>query len=142
MRHSADVEDLDIRGTPVVPAPPAPPRPAAPPPRDATQKALKEAIDIQDLGKLRSMLSEILLKGWPEKKYTDLVLKALEVVGTLKESAAETLQDALAENQLPQGALANARVAGVAPELLQRAEQLRHRTVSAAPASRSAGSLT
>ena len=142
MRHSADVEDLDIRGTPVVPAPPAPPRPAAPPPRDATQKALKEAIDFQDLGKLRSMLSEILLKGWPEKKYSDLVLKALEVVGTLKESAAETLQEALAENQLPQSALANARLAGVAPELLRRAEQLRHRTVAAAPASRSAGSLT
>ncbi len=129
MRHSADVEDLDIRGTPVVPAPgPAPPRPAAPPPRDATQKALKEAIDMQDLGKIRSVLSEILLKGWPEKKYTDLVLKALEVVGTLKESAAEPLQEAVARRRLlPQDALANARLAGVVPELVQRAEQLPHR---------------
>jgi hypothetical protein len=30
-----------------------------------------QAIDMQDITRLRNLLSEILLKGWPEKKYTD-----------------------------------------------------------------------
>lgn len=137
MRSSGAVMD-EVHPTPVTPvtpvlpratAPPAPrPVPPAPAPRDATQKALKEAIDMQDITRLRNLLSEILLKGWPEKKYTELVLKALEVVATLKETAAEVLEQALSEGSLPSSALADARFAGVEPALLSRAEGLRQRS--------------
>lgn len=135
MRSSGAVMD-DVHPTPVVPPtpPPGPPRPPPPQPRDATQKALKEAIDMRDITRLRNLLSEILLKGWPERKHTDLVLKGLDVVATLKESAAEVLEQALSEGSLPPNALADARLAGVERELLSRAEGLRQRNGAGATA--------
>mmetsp|Transcript_76524 Transcript_76524/g.155318 ORF Transcript_76524/g.155318 Transcript_76524/m.155318 type:complete len:746 (+) Transcript_76524:54-2291(+) len=137
MRSSGAVMDEfhPVEVVPPMPAPTPAPAPQPPqPPRDATQKALKEAIDMQDITRLRNLLSEILLKGWPEKKYTDLVLKALEVVATLKESAAEVLEQALSEGSLPGSALADARFAGVERELLSRAEGLRQRSGAGATA--------
>eukprot|EP00438_Fugacium_kawagutii_P011384 Skav218991 [mRNA] locus=scaffold169:179428:183647:+ [translate_table: standard] len=71
LRKSAPVMP-DIEPVSVVPPMPsaAPPRPP-PQPKDETQKALREAIDMHDITRLRTLLSDIFLKGWPEKKYSD-----------------------------------------------------------------------
>jgi len=115
--------------TAVLPAPePAQPITAveAPPvPMDDTEQGLQEAIDARDLEKLSRWLSEVLLQGWPEPKYSDLILKALETVAQLKDSTRSALEQRLVTGAV--GSLASARLVGLEAELLKRAEEVRGR---------------
>lgn len=121
------------RPLPVVPTPgPATPRPPLPVPRapqrplDPTEKALLEAIEAEDLRKLRVLLSEVLLKGWPDAKHTEMVLKALDAVQKLRPVATRALREAIEDRNLRIEALvADARLAGVEDHLIRQAETLR-----------------
>ncbi|CAK9051407.1 unnamed protein product [Durusdinium trenchii] len=107
---------------------PRPPPPKGPRPMDETQQALSDAIEAQELTRLRALLGEILLKGWPKRRYSDLVLKGLDTVAKLKPSAAMRLEEALIHPETGLDTrLADARLAGVDPTLLRRAEELRQR---------------
>lgn len=129
-RKSALVDSVDPEPSPVVPASSPSPQPVqvvlpAPPiPKDATQKALEEAINEQDLEKLHSCLSELLLQGWPDEKYADLVLKALNTVAKLRDFATASLEKSLADGYFG-GTLATARLAGVDSKLVQKAQDER-----------------
>lgn len=94
-------------------------------PMDDTEQGLQEAIDHRDLEKLRRWLSEVLLQGWPEPKYSDLILKALETVAQLKDSTRSALEQRLVTGAV--GSLASARLVGLEAELLKRAEEVRGR---------------
>lgn len=117
---------VDPEPSPVVPtsSPPQPPLSAPPIPKDATQIALEEAINEQNLEKLHSCLSELLLQGWPDEKYADLVLKALDTVAKLRDFATASLQKSLADGHFT-GTLATAHLAGVDSKLLQKAQHER-----------------
>lgn len=117
---------VDPEPSPVVPtsSPPQPPLSTPPIPKDATQIALEEAINEQDLEKLHRCLSELLLQGWPDEKYADLVLKALDTVAKLRDFATASLQKSLAGGPFT-GSLATAHLAGVDSKLVQKAQHER-----------------
>jgi len=109
-------------------------------PDDDMQQQIKAAMGAQDLRRLRKLLSEILLKGYPPPKYTALVLKALEWVEAHKPEAESALKKAM--NRKISGEVQecsmDARFCGVDYELLNQAANIQ---LQLAPGGVSAGSL-
>lgn len=117
------------------------PRPSRPEePDDEMQQQIKAAMGAQDLRRLRKLLSEILLKGYPPPKYTALVLKALQWVEAQKPEAESALKKAM--NRKISGEVQecsmDARFCGVDYELLNQAANVQ---LQLAPGGVSAGSL-
>eukprot|EP00439_Symbiodinium_sp_Y106_P055026 s1815_g7.t1 len=109
-------------------------------PDDDMQQQIKAAMGAQDLRRLRKLLSEILLKGYPPPKYTALVLKALEWVEAHKPEAESALKKAMNRkiSGEVQECVMDARFCGVDYELLNQAANIQ---LQLAPGGVSAGTL-
>ncbi|CAE7392602.1 CPX1, partial [Symbiodinium pilosum] len=118
---SSSASEAPARPEPKDPAPQ--PKPRAEEPDDDMQQQIKAAMAAQDIRRLRKLLSEILLKGYPPKKYNALVLKALEWIEAHKPDVESALRKAMNRKisaEVVECAM-DARFCGVDENLLQQA---------------------
>jgi len=96
-------------------------------PDDEVQLQMKAAVGAQDLRRVRMLLGDILLKGWPPKKYNAIILKALEFVESKRPEAESALRRAMNRRVSTEmsACAADARLCGVEESVIREAEELR-----------------